>query len=129
MRDQWDEDAYDTRCSEILSETIDRALNQAREMSEYFGQDILDEVTEDIADIEKTWRFLRSEDVCSDDIDYVLNETDDYYSDRRIDKIWYIDEPPKDIVTRWASTTGSQPAKRVRARVDPWSIISFYVEV
>lgn len=129
-REQWNEEAYDTRCSEILSETIDRALEQALVMSDYFGDEMLDAVMEDIADIEKTWRFLHHEDICSDDIDYVLNETDEYYSDRRIGKVWYIDEPPKDIVEIWSGNiAGARKGKRARANEDPWCTVSFYVEV
>ena len=129
VRDQWNEDAYDTRCQEILSETMDRAIEQAMIMNEYFGEEMLESVMVDLEDIEKTWRFLRHEDICSDDIDYVLNETDEYYSDRHIDKIRYIDEPPKDSVVALWTGGGNRCGKRARANMDPWATISFYIEV
>ena len=92
---------------------------------------IMSDLMEDLKDTEKTLRFLKSEDVASEDIEYVLLGSDDYYSDRRINKVWYIDDPPKAFETKypWISQNRAGAQKRVRARTDPWVIVSFYVEL
>lgn len=135
VRDQWDEDAWDVRCSEILSEAMDACIVENLEMAEYFParfkKDVLEGAIEDLVDIERTFRFLKSENLCAEDIEYVLMDTEDYYSDRRISKVRWIDEPPKSLATRypWLKQGMSGSQKRVRAWEDPWVTVSFYIEV
>jgi hypothetical protein len=133
-RDAWDEEAYEARCTEILSETMETCIQEAFEMAEYFPRkfrrEILAEVMNDLREMEKTFRFLKSESLHPEDIDYVLNETDDYYSDRHIDSCSWIDEPAKEPAPRCpARAAGRCSGRRVRARQDPWFTVSFIFEV
>ena len=135
VRDEWNEDAWESRCADVFSEAIDYAFEDAQTMAEVFPprwrSQIMSDLMEDLKDTEKTLRFLKSEDVTSEDIEYVLLGSDDYYSDRRINKVWYVDEPPKAFETKypWLGQNRSGAQKRVRARMDPWVTVSFYVYV
>ena len=132
-RDAWDEEAYETRCTEILAETMETCIQEAFEMAEYFPRkfrkEILAGTIGDLREMEKTFRFLKSEGLYPDDIDYVLNETDDYYSDRRIDSCKYIDEPTREAAPRCPARTAGRAGRRVRARQDPWFTVRFIFEV
>jgi len=59
-------------------------------------------------------------------------EWGDYYSDRHMDKCWFLDEPPKEFASRYPIMEKSRAAatrsKRSRARQDPWFTISFYIQ-
>jgi len=135
VRDQWADEAWEERCAEIMGEAIDATVTEAVEMAGCFPKkwrsEIIGGVISDIKDIEKTMNFLKSEGIAADDIEYVLFETDDYYSDRHINKWWWCDEPPKNFETRYPLLAKGRwaPLKRVRARQDPWITLSFYVEV
>lgn len=78
--------------------------------------------------LERTYRFLKSENLSSDDVEEVLLYSDEYYSDRGIDKwVWY-DEPKKEFATKYPSkAVGTRGGKRSRAREDPWAEMSFYI--
>jgi len=135
VREEWDDDAWENKCADVFSEAIDMAFEEAQEFAESFPERfrgrIMRDVIEDVLDIEKTYRFLKSVNASSEDIEYVLLYTGDYYSDRHINKWNWCDEPKKGFETRYPwlkqSRTGSQ--KRVRAREDPWVTVSFYIEV
>jgi hypothetical protein len=125
VRDQWDEEAWETRCSEVLSEAIDECIAEALEMAEYFPKkfrnEIIEDAINDVMDIEKTFRYLKAENIASEDIEYVLNETTDYYSDRHLNKIHWLDEQPKEWMSRYPQRKdGVKGGKRVRAREDEW---------
>lgn len=84
----------------------------------------------EVLKMERTYRFLKSEDVSSSDIEEVLIWSDDYYSDRHINKwVWY-DEPKKELPAKYpVKGTGTRGGKRCRAREDPWAEMSFYILV
>ena len=132
-RDAWDEEAYDTRCTEILAETMETCIQEAFEMADYFPRkfrrEILAGTLHDLREMEKTFRFLKSECLTPDDIDYVLNETDDYYSDRHIDHYSWSDEPVKEPAPRCPARAAGRAGRRVRARQDPWFTVSLIFEV
>lgn len=132
-RDAWDEEAYETRCTEILAETMEARIIDSFEMADYFPRkfrkEILAEALNDLREVEKTFRFLKSEGLWVDDIDYVLNETDDYYSDRHIDHCKYIDEPTREQSAKHAAPAAARRGARSRARQDPWCTVSFIFEV
>lgn len=123
-RDAWDEEAYETRCSEVLNEAMDACITEAVEMAAIFhrkySRAIMRDAFRDLQEMEKTFRYLKSEGLFPDDIDYVLNETTDYYSDRHIDQARYIDEPRKEAPPRSAARTSSRSGHRARARQDEW---------
>ena len=131
VRDQWNEEAYETRCAEILSEVIDESIAEANEMAEDFPDyrdEILEDTMQDLVEIEKTFRFLRNEGLSTEDIDYVLRYTTDYYSDRHLDKCWYNDEPIKDPAPKLANRGAGRCGKRARARQDPWATFTLIID-
>lgn len=132
VRDEWDEEAWENRCAEVFSEALDECAEEAREFAEHFGskmaRKIMSQCIDDFKDIERTYNFLKSRDVASEDIEYVLFETDDYFSDRHLDKCVWIDEPPKESATRYprlevGKVSGS---KRGRALRDLFEVITIY---
>lgn len=134
VREQWDEDAWENRCAEVFSEALDDAFVQAQDMAdsfpEQFRSEIMAEAIDDMVELEKTFRFLKAENIASDDIAYVLMETMDYYSDRHLDRVRWLDEPPRDWVSRYTRPSGAaRSAKRARQPMDEWVTLSFYVEV
>lgn len=133
VREQWDEDAWETRCSEVFAEAFDNCLSESMDMVEAFPRkyhrEILADALQDLVDLEKTYRFLKHEDLCSEDIEYVLFETGDYYSDRHIDRPFAAAEPIKDLPPRYALCSSQPPrAARRRARMDPWATVNIVIE-
>lgn len=103
MREKWEEEAYEIKVSEVLSRAIDDSLTQEiemdREYKEIFGEgeeDLSEMIMDELIGMERTCRFLKSEDVHEDDIDYVLRETEDYYSDRCLNSKNEFREKPRD---------------------------------
>ncbi len=135
VRDQWDEDAWESRCAEALGNAFDECIAESLEMAEAFPKkyrsQIMSGIVDDLRDIEKTYRYLKSEGIAAEDIEYVLMECEDYYSDRHIDHIRYLDEPVKEFASRYPCVTKFSSASpcRARARQDPWCTISFFIEV
>ena len=132
-REAWDEESYDARCAEILAESMEACIEEAFETAEYFHhkyrKHILADAMDDLREMEKTFRFLKSECLWVEDIDYVLNETDDYYSDRHIDQYKYIDEPTKDVAPSCSTRVAGRRGRRTRARQDTWCTVSLIFEV
>jgi hypothetical protein len=132
-RDAWDDEAYETRCTEIFAEAMESCIEEAFETAEYFSRkyrkEILTGAMDDLREMEKTFRFLKSEGLLVDDIDYVLNETDDYYSDRHIDHRKYVDEPAREAPPRRHARASGRSGRRARARQDTWCTMSFIFEV
>jgi hypothetical protein len=134
VRDQWDEDAWENRCDEVFGEAFDNSLMESIEMADAFPskfrREILADALHDLVDLERTYRFLKSEDLHEDDIAYVLFETGDYYSDRRIGLPWRAPTPPQQLPpTRypWRNAGAAvQAGARARARMDPWSTVTVY---
>lgn len=135
VRDEWSDEAWESKCAEVFSEAIDAAFEDAQGMVEVFppkwSARIMNDLIEDLKDTEKTYRYLKSEDVTSEDIEYVLLGSVDYYSDRHINKYKYHNDPPKTFETKypWLAQQRSGAMKRVRARTDPWVTLSFYVVI
>ena len=135
LRDQWDEDAHETKCAEVFSDALDGRFAEAQEFAESFPSKwrsrIFKELVDDFVEIEKTYRFLKSEGVDHEVMEEVFY-WGDYYSDRHINKCWYLDEPPKEVASRYAITekSGGKGFKRARARQDPWVTLGiYYIEV
>jgi hypothetical protein len=88
IREQWEDESYETRTNEIfnlcLEEAINEEHNQDRAFKEAFGEEFktVPLHLRDLEHIEQTFTYLKSECLHHEDIDYVLNETDDYYSVR-----------------------------------------------
>jgi hypothetical protein len=134
LRDQWDEDAWENKCEEVFGNALDERFAEAQEFAESFPAKwrgrIMRDVLEDFIDIEKTYRFLKNEGVAPEDMEEVFYY-EDYYSDRHMNKCWYLDEPPKAFASRYPIMEKSRGKgfKRSRARQDTWVTLSFYIEV
>lgn len=134
VRDQWNEDAWDTKCAEVFGDALDERFAEAQEFAEAFPprwrSRIFKELVSEFVEVEKTYRYLRNEGVSPEDMDEVFY-WGDYYSDRHMNKYWYLDEPRKETVPMVQSRGRGAPGspKRVRAREDPWATVSFYIEI
>lgn len=126
VRAQWDADAWELKCSDIFGEAIDTCIADACEMAAYFTKkyrpEIINGAMEDLRDLDKTLRFLKSEYIDAEEIEYIMMETDDYFSDRNINKFYWSDEPVKDLASRYpiVEKSGAKGFTRARARQDPW---------
>lgn len=132
VREQWNDEAYETRCTEILNEVFDASIAEALEMGETFPDyrdEILEDTMQDLVEIERTFRYLKNEGIATEDIEYVLRYTADYYSDRHMNRVWYIDEPPRPIEPRYPQgTRGVRCGKRVRALQDVWASFTLIID-
>ena len=78
--------------------------------------------------LERTYRFLKSEDVSSEDVEEVLMYSDDYYSDRNVGRWAWADEPTKELATRYPKFEKTAKAgKRCRALEDEWATLNFVI--
>ena len=132
VRDQWDEDAWDHKCTEALEvammECISETFDLADKCKRKYRREIMEELVDDLRGIEKTYRFLKYEGIAAEDIEYILLDTDDYYSDRKINKFYWLDEPPKEWITRYPDQGGSQRCgKRARAFTDDWVTLNLVI--
>jgi hypothetical protein len=103
MRETWEEEAYNAKVEEVLGRAIDESITEEiemdREYREAFGEGeegLSEMILDEIKALERTCRFLKSEDIHEDDIDYVLRETEDYYSDRKLNSKNELREKPRD---------------------------------
>jgi len=97
VRESWDEEAWETKCHEIFTECVDECIEDAFQMADAlprFRKSILQGVVDDVKQIERTFTVLKKHKYSSEDIDFVLNETDECLSDRW-KYVWY-DEPRKE---------------------------------
>lgn len=92
----------------------------------WFHKDLM----KDICKMEKTLRFLKSQEVDHETIDEILYYMD-YYSDRGINRWVWHDEPAKEQLPRYGGKVGGgvRCGKRCRALEDVWSEMSFYLLV
>ena len=130
VRDEWDEELWENRCADAYGQAIDEIFEDAVDFASGFrpkmAQRIMFDMISDIKDIERTYNFLKSQEVSSEDIEYVLMETDEYFSDRHADKCFWIDEPVKKFETRYPQfKTNSRGGKRSRALEDEWCTLNF----
>ena len=133
LRDQWNEDAWETKCSEIFGQAIDECFEEACEFAEsmplkWRGR-VFNDVIEDFIDIEKTYRFLKNEGIDPADMEDVF-VYGDYYSDRHMNKYMYNDEPVKNHASRYPKSTrgGGRCGKRARARQDAWATFTLMID-
>jgi hypothetical protein len=128
VRDQWNEDAWDTKCADVFSHALDDAFTDAQEYSNLFPERwrpmIFSRVIDDFRNLDKTYRFLKNEGVSPEELDDVFY-WGDYYSDRHMNKYWYLDEPRKETVPVVQTRGRAKGLKRSRARQDPWITVTF----
>jgi len=135
VRDAWDEEHWRNKCAEAADEYRVSRIEEIFEMAQVFGprwrRVIMGELMDDLKEIDKTTRFLMSEGYDAESIDYVLFETDSYFSDRNVGKYKWIDEPVKQQETRYPKVTksGAKGARRARAPDDKYETVTFLIQI
>jgi len=134
VRQQWDEDAWEHKCTETLGEAMSRSIADSFEMADTFKnkhrREILGELVSDLKDIEKTYRFLKYAAVSAEDIELILLDTDDYYSDRHLYKFYWPDEPIQDRATLYPYVEKSgMKSARCRALQDEWATMNLLIQI
>jgi hypothetical protein len=134
VRQQWDEDAWDHKSAEALEAAMMECISETFELADNFKQkyrrEIMEELMDDLKGIEKTYRFLKYEGISAEDIEYILLDTDDYYSDRKINKFYWLDEPVKDRATLYPYVEKSGPkSARCRALQDEWATMNLLIQI
>jgi len=130
VRDNWEEELWENRCADAYGQAIDEMFEDAVDFASGFGpkmaRRIMFDLVADLKDIERTYNYLKIQNVSSEDIEYVLMETDEYFSDRHADRCFWINEPVKKFATRYPQLeTSSRGGKRCRAPVDEWYTVNF----
>lgn len=103
LREDWAEDAWETQISEVFGQAIDECFELAVEFAAEVGhkKEIMAGVINDIKDLDRTFRFLKHLGADAEEMEYALMDTDDYFSDRHINKLIFDDEPAKDFFTKY----------------------------
>lgn len=136
VRDEWDEEHWHTKCLEVIDEFRTSLIEDAFEMAKFFSRkkwrdQMMENLMDDLKDLDRTSRFAMSEDIDPDWLEYLLFETDDYYSDRRVGKWSWSNDPIKPFETKYPKVekSGAKGARRARARQDPYSVVVFLIQV
>lgn len=136
VRESWDEEHWRTKCLETIEEFRMSLIADAFETSSFFSRkrwrdQMMENLVDDLKDLDRTARALMDECVDSSWLEYVLFETDDYYSDRNVGKWAWSDDPVKQQATRYpkVAKSGAKGARRARARQDPYSVVVFLIQV
>ena len=134
VRQQWDVDAWNTKCDETFDEALTRSIADSFEMADAFKnkyrREILAELVIDLKEIEKTYHFLKYEGVSAEDIEFIMLDTDDYYSDRHLTKLYWSNEPVKDRATLYPYVEKSgEKSARGRALQDEWATMNLLIQI
>ena len=84
MEEQWNEDAWETRCSEIYDQLVDDAMQNLKEMlilwprefHAFFKRNAMRELRHN----ERMFVALKQGGYASEEIDYLFNDTDFYFT-------------------------------------------------
>ena len=84
MEEQWNEDAWETRCSEVYDQLIEDAMQDLQFMLTIWPKDyhafFLRKTMREFRKTERMFSALKENCYESDEIDYLLNETDFYFT-------------------------------------------------
>jgi len=133
VRAEWQEEAYEHKCAEVFGAALDELFEDAQDFADEFPPEwrsrIFWDLKEDFLDLEKTYRFLRWYEASPDAIEDVFYYGD-YYSDRKIGKYTWNDEPPMDFATRYPMMAKSERSgSRRRAAQDEWFEMTVYLQL
>jgi len=128
VKEEWDEEAYEHKCTEVFGQALDEAFEDAQDFADEFPPQwrsrIFRDLIEDFLDLERTYRFLKSRDASPDEMEDVFYYGV-YYSDRHMDKCIWLDEPPSEFATRYPlRKDGTRGGKRCRALQDEWCTVN-----
>jgi hypothetical protein len=95
VEEQWNEDAWETRCSEIFEHAIEDAMQDLQFMLTIWPKDyhafFLRKTMREFRKTERMFSAMKECGFASDDIDYVINETDVYFANP--EKVYIVDSP------------------------------------
>jgi len=100
-REEWVEVAYSGRQDEIVSEAIGDALEhyegllESEEVPKFIKRHIRKDLLCELVDLERTGRFLKSERLDNEELEYLVLEDDCYFSDRHLGAKNQGREPPR----------------------------------
>ena len=84
VEEQWNEDAQETRCSEVYDQLVDDSFDYLREMLNTFPKEFhaffLRNAMRELRRNERMFVSLKQSGYDSDVIDYLFNETDFYFT-------------------------------------------------
>ena len=136
VRESWDDEHWRNQCVDVVDKYREELINDAFEFAAEFKRAstqemILSELMVDLRDLDRSTRYLMDEGIDAGWLEYVLYDTDAYYSDRNVGKFTWIDEPTPTVETRYPKVmkSGAKGARRARARTDPWAEMTVYLLV
>ena len=136
VRESWDEEHWRNECSEVVDKYREELINEAFEFAGEFKRAstkaaIMDELIHDLKELDRSTRYLMDEGIAAQWMEYVLYETDAYYSDRNVGKCKWIDEPIKQLATRYpkVAKSGAKGARRARAPDDQFETVTFLIQI
>jgi hypothetical protein len=84
MEDQWNVDAWETRCSEVFEQSVEHTMQDLREtLSEWpreYHAFFLRNAMKELRASERMFSALKEGGFDSEEIDYLLNETEFYFT-------------------------------------------------
>jgi hypothetical protein len=132
VREQWNEEAYEHKCAEVFGQALDECFEETQDFADtlppQWRSRIFKDLIEDFIDLEKTYKFLRWHETDTDEMEQVFYYGD-YYSDRKIGKYIWSDDPPKEWMTRYPAGRSSgleRCGSRRRAAQDEWYTLGVY---
>jgi hypothetical protein len=84
VEEQWNKDAWETRCSEVFEHSIEEVMQDLREMLIAWPQEFhaffKRKAMKDLRATERMFAAMKECGYEADEIDYLLNETDMYFA-------------------------------------------------
>jgi hypothetical protein len=84
VEEQWSEDAWETRCSEVFEQTVEDEMEYLKEMLTLWPPEFhaffLRKAMKELKKNERMFSSLKEGGFEAEEIDYLLNETDFYFT-------------------------------------------------
>ena len=84
VEEKWNEDAWETRCSEVYDQLVDGALDYLRETLDSLPEELhgffLRNAMRELRHNERMFVALKQSGCASEEIDYLFNDTDFYFT-------------------------------------------------
>jgi hypothetical protein len=136
VRAEWDEEHWHNQCLDVIEEFRTELISNAFETVAMFSRKklrafYLENLMDDLKDLDRTTRQLMDEGVTSNWLEFILFETDDYYSDRHVGKWSWTDDPVKPFETKYPKMgkSSAKGTRRCRAPADQFGVVMFLIQV